>query len=126
MGYTKNKPAKLKFSVEKLQAFVHLGHGEKERQNKQEISISFAVEFAPPPAATVSDQLEDTVCYDTLCKEILNFLEPRTYHMVEKLSHDVYQLLQKHLPENSELKLKVHKLNPMVKNLQGGVSCTLD
>jgi 7,8-dihydroneopterin aldolase/epimerase/oxygenase len=79
-----------------------------------------------PPAACVTDRLEDTVCYATLIESARALCREREFHLVEHLAYSIGQRLVPHVPTGAALQIRVTKCHPPVEALAGGVTFTLD
>ncbi len=107
--------------LHKLEFSVHLGWPDAERLNKQTILIDIQLFFPEPPKACLSDHLDDTFSYETLCHVIDKHLEQKTYRLIEHLGYDIYQLVKNTLPKQMSVNICLTK-KPPIMNLTGGVS----
>jgi dihydroneopterin aldolase len=100
---------------------VYLGWPDAERQQAQMVRIDLTVRFAKPPKACVSDQLQDTFCYDTLLTHLREKISDKEFRLVEHLTADIHSILKSLLP--SDATLSVHLLKfPAINGLTGGVT----
>lgn len=110
-----------KLSINGFELPVHLGWPDAERQQAQIIRIDLQIQFASPPKACVTDQLQDTFCYDKLLNHLHEKIDTREFRLIEHLAAEIHSLLQPLLP--SEAKLTVNLLKfPSINGLTGGVT----
>ncbi|MEM7174256.1 MAG: dihydroneopterin aldolase [Bacteroidota bacterium] len=109
-------------AVNKLRIPVFIGVKPQERARAQLIEIDFKVTFQHPPKGCVSDQLEDTVCYADLVKQVIATAQHKEYALLEHLNHTIHQALSRLLEKDIKITLKVAKLTPPIPNIFGGVS----
>lgn len=103
---------------------VHLGCIPEERKEKQSVLISLVFKFATSPAACTTDQLSDTICYAKLSAVMQDHVLNRSFHTIEYLAHSLYEaLMDPILSRNQPVQftLRLHKVNPPIENLKGGV-----
>lgn len=99
---------------------VHLGCEPPERMEAQEVRVSLSLRWPETPKAVLSDQLEDTVCYARLSQAIQALVEGREFRLIEKLGGDIYNCVRAQIPSSTSLKVRVHKVRPPIRALQGG------
>jgi len=99
---------------------VYLGWPDAERAQPQIVVIDFNLQFPQPPHGCVSDELQDTHCYDTLTSSILEKISQRQFRLLEHLGHEVYQHLKSFVKEGTKVNIRVKKLPPIA-GLKGGV-----
>jgi dihydroneopterin aldolase len=108
--------------ISDLTLSVHIGCTPEERLKKQEVRISFQIEPDRLPGACVSDVLSETICYETLIGSIQHSIDSRAeFNTVEKLGHDCFQSLKAQIPKDARLSLSLHKVNPPIDSLKGGI-----
>lgn len=108
--------------ISDLMLSVHLGCTPVERSKKQEVRISFQIKLSQLPGACLSDMLSQTVCYETLIESIKRAVDShRELNTVERLAQICFQNLKEQLPKDSRLHLSIHKANPPIDFLKGGV-----
>lgn len=108
--------------INQLKLSVCLGWGEKERARSQTILVTFAINM-PAPKASRTDQLKDTICYDTLIKQIQAHVKHKEYRLIEFLSQDLYTLIKSALPNKSRLEITILK-KPKITGFDNTVSFT--
>lgn len=108
--------------IRQLELNVNLGWTDEERSQKQTITIDIKIRFKKPPKACTTDNLADTFCYDTLIKEINNYVDPREFRLIEHLGHEVYQLAKNNVKNEALISIIVNKKPAWIENLKGGAS----
>ncbi len=104
---------------------VRLGCSVEERADPQAVELDVAVRFAEPPLGCETDELLDTVDYCDLIEAARSLCAEREFKLIEYLAAELQARLRRHLPGGSELWLRLTKLHPPVKDLEGGVSISL-
>lgn len=123
---SKKQPHRLikpRLCIKQLSLFIHLGRSSAERRAAQEIRFSIEIEFPEAPKAETTDSFKDTLCYKEVCEILGNFVKGRQFHLIEKLAGESLLVLRKKHP-SARFRLTLHKINPPVKGLKGGVSYT--
>ncbi len=100
---------------------LHLGWPAAERLNRQPILVSIILRFDAAPKACITDNLEDTVCYDELIQALVKDTEAKEFKLIEHLAYDIYQLTKARLPNIGAIKIAVAK-KPPIPQLTGGVT----
>ncbi|HEU5280868.1 MAG TPA: dihydroneopterin aldolase [Gammaproteobacteria bacterium] len=118
------KPLMSRLSINQLNLFVSLGWPENERLDKQAILMNVDLSYPTPPKACTTDQLQDTVCYSDLIDALRPPLEGKTFHLIEHLAQDAYDILKSMLPSGSLVTVSVLK-HPAILGLAGGVTFAL-
>lgn len=92
------------------------------------VSFKLDITFSSPPLGTLTDQLDDTVCYSILVQTIQILCQNKRFNLIEHLSYAVYQAIMVLLKASSQklatLKVTVHKIAPPVPGVHGGVIFT--
>ena len=104
-----------------LKLDVFLGWPDAERMQQQTIFVDVHLRFPLPPKACISDDLQDTFCYDTLVKQIKTHLGHRHFRLLEYLGQDIYQCIKQNLQNDILVKIHLTK-QPAIENLTGGVT----
>ena len=86
-----NKDHLDKILITDLLARGHLGVPEEERANPQDILINLTI-FADVRRCGQSDNIEDTVDYSLLSKQVVKLVEKSSRHTVEALASDIANL----------------------------------
>ena len=102
--------------IRELELSVHLGWPVDERQREQIVLLDLDFYFPAELAACFTDDLNDTICYSTLIKEIRTHLHDKKFHLIEHLTHDIYQFIKKQLPAEIKIEVRVSK-HPRIQGL---------
>ncbi len=101
---------------------VHIGISAQEREMKQKVFVSIMINFKSLPRATITDNVNDTLCYHNICYK-LKLLNDKVFSTIEYLCHQVYNLLYE-IIEPNYFQFEVRKF-PVIENLKGGVKFIL-
>ena len=107
--------------VKSFQVSVFIGINPGEQDRPQTILLDMHIQFAEPPQACVSDQIQDTYCYDQLLTIIRNHLRDKKFQLIEHFTFFLYRLLKDYFPAHTKVMLGVTK-QPPITGLQGGVT----
>jgi dihydroneopterin aldolase len=77
--------------INNLELFVYLGWAAKELAHGRKVSADIAIQFAELPKACITDDLTDTICYDTLIQEIHKHISEKKFHLLEHFAYALYQ-----------------------------------
>jgi dihydroneopterin aldolase len=102
-----------RFMIEPIELFVHLGWEEVERLQPQKILLRLDIDFAVVPKACQTDDLNDTVCYATLIAHCKQFIQNKSFRLVEHLTVALYDTLKPLLPKEARLNLHLTKYPPI-------------
>ena len=111
-----------KLSVIDYELGVYIGVSEQEKKLRQKILISIKIDFKNSPKATITDSIDDTLCYHNICNK-LELSNYKVYSTIEYLCNELYNLLYK-IIEPNDFQLEVKKF-PIIENLKDGVRFTL-
>lgn len=102
---------------------VSLGCTVDERATPQEVRVSVDLRFptAGAPVGVQSDDLRDTVCYARICQALREHATGREFQLVEKMAGDFYAVIKTIVERRAEIAVTVHKVNPPIERLAGGV-----
>jgi len=67
-----------------------------ERDNKQDVVINVTLDCEPFTAAAASDSIEDAVDYKSLTKQIINFVEPSEFGLIETMADGIANICLGH------------------------------
>ncbi|NIP39372.1 MAG: dihydroneopterin aldolase [Candidatus Dadabacteria bacterium] len=81
--------------IENIRLRTIVGIYEWEKENKQDVVINVELEFDGNKAAK-SDNIEDSVNYKTINKEIIEHIENGKFDLIEKIAGDVLDIILKH------------------------------
>lgn len=112
-----------KFHVLRLDALalqVRLGVTKEERAIPQEVRVTVELRFPEAPLAMNTDKLEDTIDYGDLAEAIRSRCEGPGFHLIEKMSQEIYAMIRAQLLAAAEVGVWVHKVRPPVEGLTGG------
>ena len=110
--------------IHSLMASLRIGNDPKERNTPQEVAIDITIGFASPPSEEKTDELKHSVCYSKICTAVRELTAQKSFSLIEKLSFEVLTKVKQLLPPGTCARVRVHKINPPVQNLKGGVSYT--
>lgn len=80
--------------IENIRLRTIVGIYEWEKNNKQDVIINVELEFDGTEAAK-SDDINDSVNYKTINKEILEHVENTKFELIEKIAGDVLAIILK-------------------------------
>ena len=96
-------------NLDQLELNLSLGWSEAERGQKQIILLDIMINFAEPPKACITDQLEDTYCYDTLIKQLVETIAPKSFKLIEHLAYEIYVFIKKFFSQAVSVNIIVTK-----------------
>ena len=70
--------------IENLRLRTIIGIYDWEKENKQDVTINIIIEFDGSKAG-VSDNIEDTIDYKSITKDIISYVENGKFNLMEKL-----------------------------------------
>lgn len=108
--------------VRRLRLNVHLGCTAEEQKNLQPVDVNLTFKFEGLPTGSVSDELEETLCYDKISTLLKNKVENKYFKLVEKLAFELFAEVRNFATPNIKLWIEVIKVHPPVEDLLGGVS----
>lgn len=109
-----------RLKLNQLELSLFLGWSAEERMETQSIYLDIELTFLNPPAACLSDDLKETICYFELTEKLRHHFTQQTFRLIEHLAHEVYQFIKKQV--DSELNVLIHLTKqPEIKQLHGGV-----
>ncbi len=95
--------------IEGLEYDVYLGWNAEEREALRQIQISIHL-FSPVlPRAVLTDELTDTLCYQTIETALTAAVQHKTFRLLEHLGYFCYECIKPLLPEGIEFSLSVCK-----------------
>ena len=110
--------------IHSLMVSLHIGNSPKEKLTPQEVAIDITIGFTSPPLEEQTDELKHSVCYSKICTAVRELTAQKSFSLIEKLCFEILTQVKKLLPPETHARVRVHKINPPVKNLKGGVSYT--
>ncbi len=81
-------------NIENLRLRTIIGIYDWEKENKQDVIINISIEFDGTNAGK-SDNIEDTIDYKNITKEIINYVENGKFNLIEKLVTDIGEIIMK-------------------------------
>jgi len=103
---------------------VHIGRTETERQKAQDVAFNITLGFTQILTDEQTDKLKHSICYSEICEQIKQLTSQNIFSLIEKLAFDILTALKAQLPAGVCVRVCVHKINPPVPHLKGGVSYT--
>ena len=82
----------MEIHIKNLRLRTIIGINDWERKNKQDVVVNILIEFDGKCAAE-SDDINDTVNYKSITKEIIQKVENSNYFLLEKLADQVLQIV---------------------------------
>lgn len=79
--------------IQELELSVKIGVGQAERSNPQSIFLDVEVHFMQIAKSCLSDDIEDTVCYDEMINKIIDFVDNQIVNTIERLAYMILHLL---------------------------------
>jgi 7,8-dihydroneopterin aldolase/epimerase/oxygenase len=106
-------------SLRGLELKVFLGWPAEERAQLQTVSVDIEIEFATALQACVSDNLDDTFCYNELIQTLEKKIAAREFHLLEHLAFELYQAVKQTIQLDAKVGIHVKKM-PAIPQLTGG------
>lgn len=103
------QPAVIQISNLRLRTYI--GFNDEEKQKKQDVVINGTIRY-DALLASHSDLKNDALNYRTITKKIIEHVEENSFHLLEKLSHDLL-LIALENPEVLEASFTVDKPNAL-------------
>ena len=114
-----------KLSISDLRIWVSIGCSDEEKLLMQCVSFDIEILFLKPPNATKTDNIEDTVCYAGLVRDIQELCQGKKFNLIEYLGAEIHNLISHNIHTPIEkIRVKTTKITPLVQNIHGGVSFT--
>ena len=88
----RREETQVKIKIKNLRLRTIIGIYEWEKKTVQDVIINIEIDFDGKKAGK-TDQIEDTVDYKKVTKEIIRIVESNSYNLVEKLASDVMNLI---------------------------------
>lgn len=106
-----------------LELMMRIGVSDEERATPQKILIKINLDVSHMLTSISDDDINSTICYDTLLNKIYEYVIQKEFKLIETLALEVNSFIKKQFPfiKNS---VKVIKW-PKVNNLAGSVSFTV-
>lgn len=104
-------------TLHRLELDISLGVSDAERAIPQTLWLDIDIQFQTPPRACKTDQLKETYCYDTLTQKIAEQIKPRSFHLLEHVGYEIYQLVKNSYTQPLTVLVKVTKKPLLSSNL---------
>ncbi len=98
----------MKFEIRDIEIPILLGTTDAEKSVPQKILVSLSWNRNTTKAEQ-SDQLSDTTDYSAVRECVKTFLKEKSFSLLEKLHHDLFQAVQNYFPELRGLKITIEK-----------------
>jgi len=108
--------------INRLRFSVHIGYSAEERATPQSVEITVHLNFPKGNQASITDKLEDTICYFKLTQSLKEICELKEYHLIEHLGGMCLEKLKKETKNEIQVRVEINKLNPPIPELEGGVA----
>jgi len=93
--------------IKNLRLRTFIGINDEEVRNKQDVVLNIEIKFDASQAINASE-IDQTLNYRTITKKIIPFVEGNRFSLLEKLSHDVLNLVMDH-PEVKFAEVEIDK-----------------
>ncbi|WP_425364702.1 dihydroneopterin aldolase [Candidatus Tisiphia endosymbiont of Mystacides longicornis] len=107
---------------------MHLGCSDQEKFHSQLVSFNIELEFTTPPKGTITDKLEDTICYLELVQSIKFLCQTKQFNLIEHLTIEVYHAIDKSLFRYRDIVQSVsvttRKMSPPIQDVHGDIAFT--
>lgn len=94
--------------VENLRLRAYIGFIDWETEKLQDIIISYSFKY-DTALASQTDDVQNAVDYKKITKEIIDFVENKSFHLIETLAERIYALIQTTSAALQDLIVKVEK-----------------
>lgn len=112
-----------RITLQQLELKVRLGFSEAERASLQPVWVTLDLTFSHPPKACSTDDLKDTICYDTLISNIKKNLAGREFRLLEYLAQEIVQIIKQESGNEMRILVSITK-KPAIPDLLGGATFT--
>lgn len=93
--------------IKDLRLRTYVGIKEEEIKNKQDVLLNITIRFDASDAIN-STEIDDTLNYRSICKEIIEFVETNQFLLLERMTHQVLTLIMEH-PEVHSAEVEIDK-----------------
>lgn len=108
-------------SINGLQLSVFLGVYPEELLKKQLVKVDLKLQFLEKPKACLTDNLDDTYCYDRLVQTLKSQFNERRFKLIEYLTHELYLMLKNYFDQKALVFVRITK-KPPIDALSDGVT----
>ncbi|WP_410956476.1 dihydroneopterin aldolase [Rickettsia koreansis] len=95
--------------------WVHLGCSTQEKHHAQPVKINIKLFLLTSPLATVTDNINDTVCYAEIVRLVQKLSQENHFNLIEYLAAQIYDIIYQNFIES---KLEKIFLNVTVTKLK--------
>ena len=126
MRYDFDKTNSYKLLIADLRIWLHLGCSQEERFTPQLVSFNINLTFNSPPIATITNKLEDTVCYAGIVENIQALCQTKQFNLIEYLAAVIYKTIDQSLGDKKNnitlISVKISKMSPPIPGVHGWVT----
>jgi dihydroneopterin aldolase len=122
MSFVRERP--LRITIRGLEVFAHHGLLPEEREQGQTFRFDIGLSLKDS-AATVSDDIDDTVDYAAVCDLVAKVATAETHNLLEKLAAVVADEILERFPLAFKVKVRAAKTAPPISHPVGEVSVTV-
>jgi len=122
MGNEEQIPATL--FIKNLTVTCIIGVNIDEREHEQEIRMQLFL-WTDIAKASRSDNIEDTLDYSTIYKEVVKRVEHSKFYLIERLAYEVATICLQH-PLTFKAKVVIEKIGALKKAESAGIELTLE
>ncbi|MFV9867457.1 MAG: dihydroneopterin aldolase [Rickettsia slovaca] len=76
-----------------LITWVHLGCSTQEKHHAQPVKINIKLFLSTPPLATITDNINYTVCYAKIVRLVQKLSQENHFNLIEYLAAQIYVIL---------------------------------
>lgn len=93
---------------------VYLGVYDFEQEQLQQVKLDLTITYHKAPAACISDDLKDTICYASINELLLKTALKKRYQLIEHLAQSLLDALKEMLKVHKiDISLELHKKPPL-------------
>lgn len=96
-----------RIKIKNLRLRTYIGINVEEIRNKQDVVLNIRIDFIANEAITGSD-IDKTLNYRTITKQIIEFIESNQFALLEKLTQDVLNIIMEYT-EVQEAEVEIDK-----------------
>ena len=110
--------------IKNLSVTCIIGVNPYEREHEQEVRMQLFL-WTDIAKASRSDNLEDTLDYSALYKEVVKRVEHSSFYLIERLAYEVATICLQH-PLTRKAKVVLEKIGALEKAESSGIELTLE
>ena len=100
-----------KLIIDNLVTYLYIGTTEQERYNKQKICWKIKIYFTTIPDACLSNDIAQTICYDSVAALVADICSAESYCLIEHLCYKVYAAIKNTLKADISVTIIKSPLN---------------